>query len=184
MAAITVDFNPKRWYISLWRSQKQMIRVVEHPSRGLLVLYRVLMAVVLLLILLLVGGTLYALVIRGPLVFKAGTEEAPAPGREEAGVFTGIGRIRAITAGPRASAVILSVTFPYLPEDRSFSEELAAKIGRFRGITADYFASFSAEELRGKEDGVLKEELRQRYNAILSLGSISRLYFNEYMIIE
>ncbi|MDR1107790.1 MAG: flagellar basal body protein FliL [Spirochaetaceae bacterium] len=159
-----------------------MIRVVEHPSRGLLVVYRVLMAVVLLLIFLLIGGTLYALVIRGPVAFKAGT--AASPGRAEAGVFTGIGRIRTLTAGPQAATVILSVTFPYVPEDRSFSEELAAKIGRFRGITADYFASFSTEELREKEDGFLKEELRQRYNAILSLGSIPRLYFNEYMIIE
>jgi flagellar basal body-associated protein FliL len=144
------------------------------------------MAVVLLLILVLIGGTLYALVSRGPAVFFKAPEAATAasPGREDAAVFTGIGRIRALTAGPQAATVILSVTFPYVPEDRFFSEELDARIGRFRGITADYFASFSAEELRKKEDGVLKEELRQRYNAALSLGTIPRLYINEYLIIE
>jgi flagellar basal body-associated protein FliL len=166
-----------------------MIRVVEHPSRGLVVVYRVLMGVVFLLIFLLLGGTLYTLVSRGPAAFRGGGSippggEVSAGGGDVAGVFTGIGRVRALTAEPQAASVILSVTFPYVPEDRAFSEELAAKTGRFRDITAEYFASFSAEELRAKEDGVIKEELRRRYNAVLSLGSVSRLYFNDFMIIE
>jgi flagellar basal body-associated protein FliL len=150
------------------------------------------MVVVFLLIFLLLGGTLYALVIRGPAGFnrEGSSQRPPIPGEPggvedyTGGVFTGIGRIRAVTADPLAATVILSVTFPYPPEDRAFSEELAAKIGQFRGITAEYFASFSAGELRGKEEETVKEELRQRYNSILRLGSITRLYFNDYMIIE
>jgi flagellar basal body-associated protein FliL len=169
-----------------------MIRVVEHPSRGLLVLYRVLVGVVFLLIFLLLGGTLYALVIRpsaglnraGGSPASQSREAAEGPEDYTGGVFTGIGRIRAVTAEPQAATVLLSVTFPYPPEDRAFSEELAAKIGQFRGITAEYFASFSVAALRAKADGAIKEELRQRYNSILRLGSISRLYFNDYMIIE
>ncbi|MDR3138536.1 MAG: flagellar basal body protein FliL [Treponema sp.] len=169
-----------------------MIRVVEHPSRGLLVLYRVLVGVVFLLIFLLLGGTLYALVFRGPagLDRRGGGQASQRPvepaGTEDhtGGAFTGIGRIRAVTAGPRAATVILSVAFPYPSGDQAFSEELAAKIGQFRGITAEYFAAFSVEELRAKEDGAVKEDLRQRYNSILRLGSISRLYFNDYMILE
>lgn len=159
-----------------------MIRVVEYPSRGLLVLYRVLVGVVFLLIFVLFGGTLYALVFRGS-AGRGDSQGAPIPG-EAGGVFTGIGRIRAVTAGPRTATVILSATFPYPPEDRAFSEELAAKIGQFRGITAEYFAAFPVEELRRKEEGAVKEDLRQRYNSILRLGSITRLYFNDYMIIE
>jgi flagellar basal body-associated protein FliL len=169
-----------------------MIRVVEHPFRGLLVLYRVLVAVVVLLVFLLLGGTLYALVFRGSAGLNRGgnSQGSPVPGEAggageyTGGAFTGIGRIRALTAEPRAATVILSVTFPYPPEDRAFSEELAAKIGQFRGITAEYFASFPVEELRGKEEGAVKEDLRQRYNSILRLGSITQLYFNDYMIIE
>ncbi|MDR0690174.1 MAG: flagellar basal body protein FliL [Spirochaetaceae bacterium] len=169
-----------------------MIRVVEHPSRGLRVLYRVLVVVVFLLIFVLLGGTLYALVFRGPAGLDRGGDNRGAPipgegggaGEYTGGAFTGIGRIRAVTAGPRAATVILSVTFPYPPEDRAFSEELAAKIGQFRGITAEYFAAFPVEEIRGKEEGAVKEDLRQRYNAILRLGSITRLYFNDYMIVE
>jgi flagellar basal body-associated protein FliL len=169
-----------------------MIPVVKRPSRGLLVLYRVLIGVVFLLILLLLGGTLYALVIRGPAEpnreeggqTPQSSEGSPVTGDYTDEIFTGIGRIRALTAQPQAAAVILSVVFPYTPGDRAFSEELALKIGQFRGITAEYFASFTVEELREKGDERIKEELRQQYNAILRLGSIPRLYFNDYMLIE
>jgi flagellar basal body-associated protein FliL len=143
--------------------------------------------VVLLLIFILLMGTLYGLVIRRPVTVNreaAGADRERPAGVYSGEIFTGIGRIRALSAGPQAAAVILSVAFPYAPEDRAFSEELAARIGQFRGITAEYFAAFSADELREKDEEVIKEELRQRYNAILRLGSISRLYFNDYMIIE
>jgi flagellar basal body-associated protein FliL len=165
-----------------------MIRIEEHHAQGLLVLYRVLGAVVCLLVVILLAGTVYALVIRGPVAGSRGAAGGAAR-EQEAGaaagdIFTGIGRIRALSAGPQAAAVILSVAFPYAPEDRAFSEELAAKIGQFRGITAEYFAALSADELRQKGEGVIKEELRQQYNAILRLGSISRLYFNDYLIID
>jgi flagellar basal body-associated protein FliL len=171
---------------------KQMIPVVERGSRGLLVLYRVLIGVVLLLILLLLVGTFYALVIRGPGARQGGEsgrissspEGAAGTGEYTGEIFTGIGRIRALSAEPQAATVILSVVFPYTPEDRAFSEELALKIGRFRGITAEYFAAFTTEKLREKGEEAIKEELRQQYNAILTLGSINRLYFNDYMILE
>jgi flagellar basal body-associated protein FliL len=166
-----------------------MIRIVEHHSPGVLVLYRVLVAVVFLLVFILLVGTVYALVIRGPAAVNReadnGASQKPGGAGDAAGeIFTGIGRIRALTAGPQAAAVILSVAFPYAPEDRAFSEELAAKIGQFRGITAEYFAALSADDLRQKGEGVIKEELRQQYNAILRLGSIDQLYFNDYMIID
>jgi flagellar basal body-associated protein FliL len=169
-----------------------MIRIAEHPSRGLLALYHALVAVVFLLIFLLLLGTLYALVIRGPAPPNRGTNggtsrnqgESGGPGDHTDEIFTGIGRIRALTAGPQEAAVILSVSFPYDPEDQAFSEELAAKIGQFRGITGEYFASFAVDELRQKEEGAIKEELRQQYNAILRLGNIPQLYFNDLMIIE
>ncbi|MDR0589005.1 MAG: hypothetical protein LBG25_00500, partial [Spirochaetaceae bacterium] len=113
-----------------------MIRIVEHPPRGLLALYRVLVAGVFWLIFLLLLGTLYAVVIRGPAPHNRGTNggisqnqgEPRGLGDHTDEIFTGIGRIRALTAGPQEAAVILSVSFPYDPEDQAFSEELAAKI--------------------------------------------------------
>jgi flagellar basal body-associated protein FliL len=146
-------------------------------------LYRILWLTVLVLFLLILGGTLYALFIREKaLPAAAPSPAAPPPGEDR--IFTGIGRVRSVTAGPRPAAVILSPVFPYSPGDGPFSEELAAKLGELRRITADYFTPYTAEELRDRDEAVLKEDLRFRYNAVLRLGRIESLYFNDYMIIE
>ena len=146
-------------------------------------LCRILAVTALALFLLILGGTFYALFIRGKTVSGAVPSPVPAETGEDR-IFTGIGRIRSVTAGPQPATVILSPVFPYSPGDRPFSEELAARLGEFRRITADYFTSYTAGELRDRDEETLKEELRSRYNAVLRLGRIESLYFDDYMIIE
>lgn len=143
-------------------------------------MYRVLMAFLLGLIAIILGGTLYA------LIFRPSPKPAE-PAREglavrEDRVFTGLGRIRTSTADSRT--VVLSVAFPYDPEDRTFSEELALRVGELRRITADYFTAYSAEELGGRPESEIKAELLNRYNALLRLGAVKVLYFNDFMIIK
>jgi flagellar basal body-associated protein FliL len=149
-----------------------------------LVLYRVLWGIAFVLVLCIAGGTVYAL-LRGP---GARLRVTPASPREGSGgveqVFTGIGRIRALSGGSPQAAVILAVSFPYDPGDRFFAEELSAKVGDFRRLSVEYFASLSAADLARLDEGTVKAELLSRYNALLRLGRIDRLYFNEYMIIE
>jgi flagellar basal body-associated protein FliL len=148
---------------------------------------RILAIIAIVLALILLAGTVYGLVLRG----KSGKPEtaASAPGgpSPEAGLdgmFTGIGRIRASTGAPEPATVILSIAFPYSPQDKAFSEELAARIGDFRSGAADYFASFSTEELRQKDEAAIKAELLERFNGQLQLGQITTLYFSDYLIIE
>jgi flagellar basal body-associated protein FliL len=155
-----------------------MKRIEERPSRFLLVLYRILAAAALALLLLILGGTLYALVFRRSP--STGTP-APSPAAENR-IFTGLGRLRVSTAG--AGTLILSVTFPYYPGDRPFSEELASRVRQLRDITTGYFASLSPDELRQRDEALIKKELLDRYNAVLRLGQIEVLYFNDYMILE
>jgi flagellar basal body-associated protein FliL len=80
--------------------------------------------------------------------------------------------------------VIVSIAFPYNPEDRAFSGELVSRIGDIRKITADYFASLGENELRALREEEIKSELLGRYNALLRLGRITSLFFDDYMIIE
>jgi flagellar basal body-associated protein FliL len=159
-----------------------MVRVMKklqnRKDGSALVLCRILLGIVCVLALCITGGTVYAL-LRGAVPGPDGDGE----GAFET-VFTGIGRIRVFTGGESPAAVILAVSFPYDPEDRFFAEELSARVGEFRRLSAGYFASLSAGELRGLDEGLVKAELLTRYNAALRLGSIGRLYFNEYMIIE
>jgi flagellar basal body-associated protein FliL len=169
-------------------AQGQGRRQVKAPAFFLPVLIsRILAVIAAVLALILLAGTVYALVLRGK---SEKTETAvPAPGdpfpeAEIDGMFTGIGRIRASTGSPEPATVILSIAFPYSPRDRAFSEELAARIGDFRAGAIDYFASFSTEELRQKDEAAIKTELLGRFNGLLRLGQITTLYFSDYLIIE
>jgi flagellar basal body-associated protein FliL len=149
---------------------------------------RILTVAALVLALLLLGGTVYALVFRGKNEKMETAVSAPgeksSPEAELDGMFTGIGRIRASTGAPEPATVILSIAFPYSTGDRAFSEELASRIGDFRAGAADYFASLSTEELRQKDETAIKTELLGRFNGMLRLGRITVLYFSDYLIIE
>ncbi|MDR3172418.1 MAG: flagellar basal body-associated FliL family protein [Treponema sp.] len=165
----------------------------EKPALFLLICYRVLLIVGGLLVLVLIGGTLYALAFRGteaaPL-YRINSPRVPpdasgeATGSSAPGIFTGIGRIRAATAPPQTQTVILSIVFPYTPEDRPFTEELAAKIPDFRQLTLEYFGSHTAEDLKKQDEMTIKAALLHRYNGLLHLGRIETLYFNDFMVID
>jgi flagellar basal body-associated protein FliL len=155
--------------------------------------YRALVVLALLLVLVILGGTFYALVFRPKATAAAGKAASLPPvssapsalfeaGLSEASIFTGLGRLRCPTAG--GGMVILQATFPYYPGDRAFSEELASRIRELRNISAAYFAALTIAELGRKGEAEIKAELLARYNGILRLGRIGTLYFNEYMVIE
>ena len=160
-------------------------------ARRLLILplvYRTLIICLITLGVIIIGGTIYGLFIR----------TSPPPGQTEllpengARIFTGIGRVRVSTMPiTQAAAVdsepavaILFVSFPYNPEDRAFSEELALRIRDFRDIIRDYIGSFSSAGLREQSEEIIKTELLRRFNAILRLGQIETLFFSDFMVID
>jgi flagellar basal body-associated protein FliL len=171
-----------------------MPRIEYRPSRrappyktprALALLCRCLLALALVLVLVIAAGTVYALVLRpatAPAPRPAAGPALPTPA--DAAVFTGLGRLRCPTSGSNPGTVILQAAFPYDPEDRPFSEELASRVRDFRSLTLAYFGALSAEELRGKGEDDVKAELLVRFNALLRLGRIRTLYFNEYMLID
>ncbi|MDR1353564.1 MAG: flagellar basal body protein FliL [Treponema sp.] len=170
-------------------AQKQERRQVKAPVPGPAALVsRILGVIAIALALVLAAGTIYALVFRGK--GKQPGTAAPVPDGGAAvqadfdNIFTGVGRIRASTGSPEPATVILSIAFPYSPQDLAFSEELAARIGDFRSGAIAYFASLSTEELRQKDEAAIKAELLGRFNALLRLGRITLLYFSDYLIIE
>jgi flagellar basal body-associated protein FliL len=167
----------------------------------LVIASRVLLVLALALVVVILAGTLYAVCRSpgsGPVVdfgadgtARSGAGEAPeTAGQGAAGIFTGIGRLRIPAAayhgagGAEKAVLVLSIAFPYPPEDRAFTEELASRVGDFRRIAVEYFSSRTAEELRNPDEETLKAELLRRYNAILMLGNIEALYFYDLLIFE
>jgi flagellar basal body-associated protein FliL len=147
------------------------------PAVGLLILYRILVAVVLVLVLILAAGTVYAFI--RPRKAPQGETTAAASGEEA--VFSGLGTLRVSTAGENPETVIVTIAFPYDRSDGPFSEELVSRIPDFKAQTGEYFGSLTAEELRLTDITVINRELLDRYNALLHLGQISELYFLEYI---
>jgi flagellar basal body-associated protein FliL len=152
----------------------------DQSSSALLFLHRILAGMLVLIVLAIVAGTMYA------IIFKP-DEKVPEQNIDvqfKDRIFTGIGRIRTKSAEPKSAAVIITIAFPYNPDDTTFSEELASKVAQFRNETIHYFEAFTADELREKSDDAIQKELLARYNALLRLGFIDVLYVTDYMIID
>jgi flagellar basal body-associated protein FliL len=179
-----------------------MERILRAPSKGLAITYRIAFALLLAMILLIIGGSLYAMLRppeSGPLfrlgdpeksgstVFggaarRGGNTPGGSGGSEEA-VFSGIGRLRIPVAGEGVSLMIISVAFPYPANDSAFTEELASKISDLKMITTEYFSSLPAGAAANLNEETAKAELLKRYNAILRLGKIKALYFSDLVYI-
>jgi flagellar FliL protein len=175
----------RRWKTPVKRPGK------KKTAPALIYVYRGLLALILVLCLIFLAGTGYALFLQrnsGPRIFAAlgipvneGETDTEVPVTH---TFTGIGRLRLSTAEPQSAMVIVTITFPYSPEDRAFSEELAARVREFRSITEDYFQSSNARDLRNRSEAQVKADLLERFNQQLRLGKIQTLYFNDFMILD
>ena len=137
-----------------------------------------------LLVLVLIGGTVYGLFIHtGTISDKQNKQIIVSERSEEGQTFTSIGRLRVPTVDTKPEMVILFVSFVYYPDDKTFSEELVLRVREFRTIIINYIGSFSATELHELGEDTIKIELLQRFNAILRLGEIKTLYLSDFMII-
>jgi flagellar basal body-associated protein FliL len=169
------------------------LKHTKKPLSGrLLIVYRIAVALVLVLALVLVGGSLFAIIRgtdSGPLFRIGGGEDSGVQGgqasdSEALNVFSGIGRLRIPLEGEPASTLVLSISFPYPAEDRPFAEELASRIGDFRSIATLYFGSLPPEKTVRIDEGAAKTEILERYNKLLRLGKIETLFFGDLMVVK
>jgi flagellar basal body-associated protein FliL len=155
-------------------------------SQTLLVIYRCLLALVLIILLVIAGGVIWAVFLKVPPgnTKPAQISSQSASQTETGNVFTGIGRLRLPLGGSMPATAIVSITFPYNPLDKAFSEELASRVGEFRALTGAYFKSRTASQLEKIDEEDIKKALLNQYNEALRLGKIEILYFNDYMIFD
>jgi flagellar basal body-associated protein FliL len=168
------------------------------PSPGLLIVYRGIVILLLALVVMLIGGSLYAIVRpsgSGPL-FRIGADAKRTEGEDNGLVtglttseFSGIGRLRIpinddASSEQTVAAVVLSISFPYPADDRPFTEELISRTGEFRSIAERYFFFFFLEKIMNLDEEFAKNEILRESNALLRLGQIETLYFSDFMPIQ
>jgi len=167
-----------------------MKQEVTPPKKRFSVLYRVFLAIIGALVLLLVAGRLYA-AIRQPdsaPLFRIGCSRGggaaavQGSAEETTAVFTGIGRLR-IPVESTNTIIVLTISFPYPANDRPFAEELASRLGEFRSIAIGYFSSLPAEKVSRPDEEAAKAEILKRYNALLRLGKIQTLWFTDFTVL-
>ncbi|MCL2265110.1 MAG: flagellar basal body protein FliL [Treponema sp.] len=162
-----------------------MIKINSDSKKIHRIIYYILLSITAVLILLILTGTIIGLVRKGnePLIsFGKNETNQISAHPDNSQVFSGLGRLRVPLAN--SSTLIISIAFPYPADDTAFTEELAAKIDDLKTLAADYFSNLSEENLIVINEDNAKREILRRYNAILRLGRIDVLYFNDMMIID
>jgi flagellar basal body-associated protein FliL len=178
-------------------------REIDVPGNKLIIFYRIIVGVMLLLVVLLIGGSLYGLLrsrdsgplfrIGGGASGGGGVREgvATSDGTGAVSVFSGIGTLRIQNTNksqgsdkPDPAVIIITISFPYKADDRPFTEELASNLGKFRSIATNYFAGLPRDNLAKLDEEQAKAEILKQYNAQLRLGRIETLYFGDLMIME
>jgi len=145
-------------------------------------LERALAVTVAVLVVAIVAGTAYG-GITGSRARKLARAAVPAQ-VADAGVYDGLGRIRARTSDKNPAVIVVEMAFPYDSADRQFREELTRKRSDLRTAAIGYFSSKRAADLHPSNEATVKAGLRDTLNGLLSLGAIEELYFSEFRVID
>jgi len=153
-----------------------------YPSRKL---YRILKAIIVLLILTIAGGT-------GIAYFQKSFEHTEASVQhttlntvllKEHALFGDIGQLRVATVDTPPITIVLSPFLEYKADDTAFQEELVQKKEILKHTILEYFAIQSAYRISSEPSHSIKEALLPLINAQLVLGKIKNIYFEDFVIL-
>lgn len=114
----------------------------------------------------------------------AQAEVAAADATGKTIIFGEIGVLRAITADRQPVTVVITPFFPYPADDPAFREELVQKTPAIRMAILGWFNAHTILEIGHIGEAGVKQELIGGINALLVLGRISVIYFDDYMVLD
>lgn len=109
--------------------------------------------------------------------------------------YTGIGRIRTVTAAEKnsgngadvdgsATPIVITPWFSYEESNFELYEELSRKRILITGIISKYFSERTENELLSSSEEKIKADLLKEINSQLSLGKIQNIYFSDYIFLK
>lgn len=150
----------------------------------------ILLALIGVILVFIIAGTAIALITEHAVPGEGLRREDPTPASvntRQNTVFNNIGQIRVFTkeaSDTSKSVIVLVPWFEYKGTDQSFYEELDRKHLSIKALITHYFQSHTREELLSLGESSIKGELKNLINATLVLGSISEIYFNDYLFLD
>jgi len=154
---------------------------------------KILISIILGLILVIVAGTIMALISKKNttpevLLSQGKAVSLMAPVDDSVVAYYELGRSRFVTKNENAddlgTVLVISPYLAYPAGDTVFYEELARKRGLIKGILQNYFQERTKNQLLTETEERIEKVLIEQINAQLSLGQISDIYFTDYIFLE
>ncbi len=168
----------------------------EENNKGVL-FNHVLLAVLVVMFLTLVAGTVVAFTKNKAEIGTRYRHADPTPKQvisaslstdSKLSAYTDLGQIRVVTKSPdkghTGTLIIVSPWFSYPSSDTPLFEELAQKSQKEKSIIVNYFGQKTRQELLTMGEQAVKKELKERINNELVLGTITNVYFDQYLFFD
>lgn len=155
-------------------------------------IHSILILVLLFLILLIGGTTLFVFFVSPSKIGANLRHQDPSAQKitrdntyfSDTAVYSQLGRLRAATSDAPPVSLIVSPYFPYPSDDEAFYEEISLKNRKIKLIIIEYFSKYESHALKKRGEQKIKEDLVQLINDELVMGKISALFFEEFIILD
>ncbi len=94
--------------------------------------------------------------------------------------FTGLDQISTNTVDNEAWAIIVKITLAYETTDKQIADELNQRRYQIQDDLRNFFSTKGIAQLLPERERMLKEEIRERLNRLLSKPAIKDVYFQDF----
>jgi len=94
-----------------------------------------------------------------------------------------VGEIRTRTVDREPSTVVIKLNLGFDQEDKESPVDVTNRLPQIRDYLRNYFSQKTAQDLAPDKEGVLKEELRENINRILSKPSLREVLFEKFDVV-
>ncbi len=147
-------------------------------------LQKILIYIIIAILVIIAIGTVFGLLNKKNTKNEVIEKESPASIRGDKGLYSDLGRLRAISADNPPCPIVIFPILEYDSNDKDFEEELVQKKEELRQIILAWFANYKKHEIYSMPELEIKKSLLYSMNSILSLSKIKKIYFKEFVILE
>ncbi|MGL4981439.1 MAG: hypothetical protein ACRC4W_01040 [Treponemataceae bacterium] len=151
---------------------------------------KILLGIVAFILFIILFGTIFVFLTKKAQIGSGLRKTDPSPEQiiktlnKNTSIYSDIGQLRLVTADMPPITIILTPYFPYSLEDSAFYEEILQKAKKLKTIFFEYFAHRTKNELLQLGETGIKEEIIALINMEFVLGSISTIYFEDYLFLD